>query len=276
MLQSGPVAIPNFARVSAPGILLESNGEAAIDFSNTHEGYVMVCYTAQTQQRLKAQVQGPTTTYTYNLNPGEWTALPLSDQNGIYKISIFINAYDSKYALVISTTIEVAMENQFAPFLHANQYVNYEAAPQTVYKAAQLTQGMTDPLKKVDAIYHFVIKNMKYDEHLAATVTSGYLPNLDHALATMRGICFDYAAMMTGMLRSQGVPTKLVVGYAGAAYHAWINVWSEGTGWIDGVIYFDGTQWQRMDPTFASTGNSSSSILQYIGNGANYAAKYFY
>ena len=81
---------------------------------------------------------------------------------------------------------------------------------------------------------------------------------------------------MTGMLRSQGVPTKLVVGYAGSVYHAWINVWSAEEGWIDGVIFFDGTSWKRMDPTFASSGNSSSDIMDYIGNGANYVAKYFY
>ena len=81
---------------------------------------------------------------------------------------------------------------------------------------------------------------------------------------------------MTGMLRSRGIPCKLVVGYAGTAYHAWINVWVEGSGWVDGVIWFDGTSWQRMDPTFASSGNSSQSILAYIGDGANYTAKYFY
>ena len=34
---------------------------------------------------------------------------------------------------------------------------------------------------------------------------------------------------MTGMLRSQGIPSKLVVGYAGTAYHAWISVWTEET-----------------------------------------------
>ena len=45
---------------------------------------------------------------------------------------------------------------------------------------------------------------------------------------------------------------------------------------MDGVIWFDGYAWQRMDPTFASSGNSSADILAYIGNGANYSSKYFY
>ena len=107
---------------------------------------------------------------------------------------------------------------------------------------------------------------------LAATVTSGYLPDLDTVLSKMSGICFDYAALMTGMLRSQGVPTKLVIGYAGDVYHAWINVYSSSTGWVEGVVYFDGVNWQRMDPTFASSGGAG--VMDYIGDGTNYSAKY--
>ena len=68
----------------------------------------------------------------------------------------------------------------------------------------------------------------------------------------------------------------MVVGYAGKTYHAWINVWTEETGWVDGVIFFDGTTWQRMDPTFASSNQGSEAILSYIGDGTNYTAKYVY
>jgi len=99
---------------------------------------------------------------------------------------------------------------------------------------------------------------------------------LDTVLEKKSGICFDYAALMTGMLRSQGIPCKLVVGYAGTAYHAWISVWTQEHGWVDGAIYFDGSVWQRMDPTFASGSGGDPAILRYIGDGANYTAKYFY
>ena len=121
-----------------------------------------------------------------------------------------------------------------------------------------------------------MIQNITYDKQLAATVQSGYLPVLDSVLEKKTGICFDYAALMTGMLRSQGVPWKMVVGDAGPAYHAWISVWSEKDGWIDGVVYFDGTSWQRMDPTFAANGKQSSEIMRYIGDGSNYTVKYLY
>lgn len=120
------------------------------------------------------------------------------------------------------------------------------------------------------------MKNLSYDYIKAQNVKSGYLPALDKVLEKKKGICFDYAALMTGMLRSQGIPCKLVVGYAGSAYHAWISVWTEETGWLESTIYFDGQSWQRMDPTFASTGGQSASIMKYIGDGKNYSVKYLY
>ena len=106
-------------------------------------------------------------------------------------------------------------------------------------------------------------------------VKSGYLPVLDEVLAEEKGICFDYAALMTAMLRSQKIPCKLVVGYAGATYHAWISVWTEENGWIDGTIFFDGKVWERMDPTFASSSGRSAEIMDFIENGT-YTVKYLY
>ena len=271
--QSGG-AVSGRISVEAPGILVKSGGGAEIDYSNTSQGYVMVRFAEPCQQRLKVQVKGPTTTYTYNLTPEKWTAFPLSDQNGAYQVVVYRNVVDTRYAMVLSLSLEVSLEDEFAPFLHSNQYVNFDAAPNTVARAAVLTGGISEPLGKVQAVYDYVVGNISYDYDLASSVTTGYLPDLDAVLEKMRGICFDYASLMTGMLRSQGIPAKLVVGYAGDTYHAWISVWSEETGWVDGAIYFDGLAWKRMDPTFASTGGAD--MLEFIGNADNYSAKYFY
>lgn len=276
VLSVGLAAIPVKVTTVASGTAVKRGGDAEIDYSNADSGYVMARYTSPSDKRLKVQVKGRSTTYTYNLTPEKWAAFPLSDGNGQYKITVYRNTSGTKYAAVASLSLAVTLKDEFAPFLHSNQYVDFDAAPNTVAKAAALTRGIDDTLEKVAVIYDFVVKGMTYDKELAATVQSGYLPVLDAVLEKKSGICFDYAALMTGMLRSQGVPCKLVVGYAGTAYHAWISVWSEDAGWIDGVVYFNGTAWQRMDPTFASSGNSSKAIMEYIGNGENYTAKYFY
>ena len=275
-LSNSPAALPDILEAEASGTLVKQNDQAVLDYSNTADGYVMVRYTAQTDKRLKVQVKGPKTTYTYNLPQGEWTVFPLSDGSGSYQAVVYRNASGSKYAAVLSNTFDVTLKDEFAPFLRPNQYVDYDKASVAVAKARELTASKQTALDKVAAVYDFVVGTLTYDKEKAAAVKSGYLPVLDEVLAVKKGICFDYAALMTGMLRSQGVPCKLVVGYAGTVYHAWISVWSEDVGWIDGAIYFDGEAWQRMDPTFASSANKSDAIMAYIGDGENYTVKYVY
>ncbi len=270
-----PTQPPFSATAVATGEQVKSNHLAQIDYSNTAQGYVMALYTAPTSTRLKAQLKGPETTYTFHLTPGSWAVLPLTQGDGSYKLSIYENVSASRYALVLSHSFTARLADPFAPFLHANQYVNYDAAPKTVAAAWELCQGATE-LEKVGRVYRYVVEGMVYDYELAKTVASGYAPELDRVLEAKKGICFDYAALMTGMLRSQGLPCKLVVGYAGEVYHAWISVWTEDTGWIEGVVFFDGQVWHQMDPTFASSGKGDPKILEFITNEDNYTARYIY
>ena len=275
-LASSPAAVGSATTPVASGTAVEKNSKAVIDYSNTKDGYVMANFTASTNKRLKVRVAGPATTYNYDLPAGAWNTFPLSDGNGNYTVTVFENTTGSKYAKVLAASFKVSLSDEFAPFIRPNQYVDYGVAPNTVKQAQTLAGSVSDPLKKVEKIYDYVVKNLTYDYQKAETVKSGYLPVLDTVLSAKKGICFDYAALMTGMLRSQGVPCKLVVGYAGQAYHAWVSVWTAETGWIDGAIYFDGSTWQRMDPTFASSSNSSDTVMKYIGDGNNYTSKYVY
>ena len=126
------------------------------------------------------------------------------------------------------------------------------------------------------AVYDFVCKNIKYDVKKAESTEKMYLPDPDETMSTGKGICFDYSALMTAMLRTQNIPTKLVIGYAGSTYHAWISVYTEEQGWIDNAIHFDGTSWKFMDPTFASNGKDDPKTTEYITNQSNYIAKFSY
>lgn len=259
----------------APGEQETRCADAVVDHSNTEDGYVMVCFTGVTETRLKVRIQGPKTLYTYNLPQQEWTVFPLSDGDGDYTVAVYENTGGSKYAKVMTVGFPVTLADEFAPFLRPNQYVNYTDAVNSVALGAELCAGLDHPLEKVAAVYDYVVDTLSYDYDKAATVKSGYLPVLDQVLEEKKGICFDYAALMAAMLRSQDVPCKLVVGYAGSTYHAWISVWTEDQGWIDGAIFFDGHSWHRMDPTFASSSERSEEIMDFITNGT-YTVKYLY
>jgi len=214
--------------------------------------------------------------YTYRLTPGDdFQVLPLSGGDGSYLIRVLEQVDGTRYATVLATTADVTLTDEFAPFLRPNQFVNFNRDSEVVRKAAELTVEAEGLMDIIRSVYGFVITNIEYDFDLAANVQSGYIPDLDKVLESGKGICFDYAAVMTAMLRSQGIPTKMVFGYTNEAYHAWISVYSEETGWIDEVIFFDGATWRLMDPTFAASGDAAS-VEQYIGDGTNYREKFLY
>ena len=277
-----PLAASVVLAPSAPGTAKKANSSTVIDYSNAKDGYVMVKWTGD-EGKIKVLIKGPTAgkgvydNYQYNLRTdGEYDVFPLSDGSGKYTIGVYKNTSGTQYATVQTATIDVKLSDEFAPFLRPNQYVTYVDGSATVQKAAEVCEGATENLDKVERVYNYVVNNVTYDKVKARTVKSGYLPDVDKTLSTRKGICFDYAALMSAMLRSQKVPVKLVVGYTGSVYHSWINVYSEKDGWIEGKIYFDGKDWKLMDPTFASSGNQSDTIMEYIGNGSNYSAKYQY
>lgn len=269
--------LPEGLSAVATGTKAQSNAKAVLDYSNTADGYIMLKYLGQ-NPKVKTQITGPSgVTYTYNQNlTGDFDVYVLSDGSGSYKAAVFENTSGTRYAQAFSFTFEVELKDEFAPFLRSNKYVNYNDASRVVTLAAELTKDKETTNDKIKAVYEFIVKNISYDYELAKTVVSGYVPELDTVLAKKKGICFDYAAVMTAMLRSQGVPTKMVFGYTGSVYHAWINTYSEETGWVTASIYFNGKEWKLMDPTFASTGKSSAEIMKYIGAGENYSAKYLY
>lgn len=259
----------------ASGVVVYGNDTISIDASNTGEGYVMVRYAGASEQvRLQITTPGGIL-YTYALAIGQYETFPLTGGNGSYHMDVLEHAYDDMYALAFSQDIEVALNDEFKPFLYPNQYAWYTQESQVVQHGIQLSEKSSDDLSYVENVYHYIIENVTYDKEKAENVQPNYLPNIDETMSTGKGICFDYASLMTAMLRSQGIPTKLEIGYSGEAYHAWISVYLKEAGWVDNIIEFDGTNWTLMDPTLGAS-NNKKSVEKYIGDGSNYVVKYSY
>lgn len=258
----------------ADGIRLTGNDAVTIDISNTADGYLMARYNGAAD-KIKFFITTPDLIkYTYDLQPSEqYSALPLTGGNGSYTIQVMEHVQDSLYSTLYSETLSVEITNEFSPFLYPNQYTWFTSASSAVQKAAEITADAADALDALGRIYNYVIRNIRYDEEKARTVTAGYLPDVDETLSSGLGICFDYAAVMTAMLRSQGIPAKLEIGYSGEVYHAWISAYIDEKGWISNIIYFDGQSWSLLDPTLAAA-NNAQSVREYIGDGSNYTVKY--
>lgn len=248
---------------------------AVMDASHVEDGYVMVEYLGKVE-KVKLQVETPEgVTYTYTKGKG-YEVFPLTGGDGDYKISVW-EQRPSKgdYLNVFSQTVTAKIADEFSPYLYPNQYVNFSPDSKTVALGAELVKGAADDLDAVTRIFTYITENITYDTDKAKSVQSGYLPVVDEILDSGTGICFDYAAVMATMLRTQRIPTRLEIGYAGEVYHAWISTHIDGIGWVNGIIQFDGSEWQLMDPTFAAN-SSSSALKEFISEGDNYQVKYLY
>lgn len=275
---SGPPrdSTPKVLTTSADGVTVYQNDFASIDASNTSQGYVMVKYNG-TNEKVKLQITCPDQScYTYLISDrGAYDTFPLTAGNGSYALQVLENVAGDTYTVSLAQSINVSIEDEFLPFLYPNQYVNFHTDSKAVSKGSDLAKDTYSDLDVVQNIYNYVIKNISYDTEKAQNVSYGYVPDIDDTLSSKKGICFDYAALMTSMLRSQNIPTKLEVGYSGDAYHAWISTYIDDKGWVDDIIQFNGDTWQIMDPTLATT-NDSAAVKKYIGDGSHYVVKYTY
>lgn len=264
---------------TAPGTVTYGNDVTTIDASNLEQGYIMANYTG-TCSKVKLQVIGPDShTCTYNLNTTQFQAIPLTAGDGNYTITVNENIQGKEYSISYEVKLDVSMTDPFSPYLSPSSYVDYDADTQAVELAAELCETASSDLECVSAIYNYIIENIEYDYDKAGQITSGalssYIADIDTTLDSGKGICLDYAALMACMLRTQHIPTRLEVGYASLAYHAWVSVYLTDVGWVNGIVEFDGTSWNLMDPTYAAS-NSEEEVKEFIGDGTNYSVRYVY
>lgn len=253
----------------------EAQGEAGVlmDLSEAEKGYVAV--SAVNEARMKLRVEKGESVYVYDLPwDGTPASFPLQSGSGEYTIQAVANTAGNRYAEVCSRKVQVELEDEFQPFLRPSQYVDYSEDSDCVKAAAELAAGESDALGVVEAVFDYICERVTYDKEKAKTVKKGYLPDPDETLSSGRGICFDYAALAAAMLRSQGIPTKMIFGNVQPKdlYHAWNMFYTEESGWVTVGYLVESNSWSRLDLTFSANGADT----EFIGDGTNYTDVFVY
>ncbi len=258
----------------APGKKTLGSSPLILDISNQDQGY-LTAESDSDDSRMNIQLTAPSgVVYSYFLEPDEQTVLPFSEGSGEYLITCYQQVDGNQYAALYTETLTIKLQNEFLPFLYPNQYVDFSSKSKTCKLAASLVkEDMTD-IDILKTFYTYVTSHISYDYDKADSVEAGYLPDVDDTLSTGTGICFDYAALTTAMLRSQDIPCKLQIGYSGDVKHAWIDVYIRGSGWVTKAGSFDGDTWKLMDPTFDANSDGDEAIQEYIGDESNYTVQF--
>ena len=132
--------------------------------------------------------------------------------------------------------------------------------------ARRITAGATTEYDRVEAVQSWIRRNTMYDLDVARDPVG--VDAVDHFLfVTRTGFCEQIASSLAVMLRTLGIPTRLVTGYGPGERnpltgyfevkqsdaHAWVEVWYPGIGWIP------------YDPTFGVPEAAPHGSSRFIG-----------
>jgi transglutaminase-like putative cysteine protease len=166
--------------------------------------------------------------------------------------SQIVEGKTSKYQVISEATRVTANDLasasiDYSPEIRAMYLQLPDSLPDRVRILSQrLVAGQNDPYHKALAIQTYLRENFKYDTDVQASPAKRDV--VDYFLFDLQaGFCSHYASAMAVMLRTVGVPARVVSGYAMGSYdqqkgafrvvesaaHAWVEVYFPGYGWVE-------------------------------------------
>ncbi|MFI5304493.1 MAG: DUF3488 and DUF4129 domain-containing transglutaminase family protein [Nitrospiria bacterium] len=115
--------------------------------------------------------------------------------------------------------------------------------------AKKASAGSSTLLEKTGAIQSFLKKNYTYS--LSVSSSRDFSPIEDFLFHQKKGYCEHFATAMVLMLRSLGIPSRLVTGYSPDEWNPYGNYYrvrqSDAHAWVE--VYFPNSGWITFDPT---------------------------
>ena len=123
-------------------------------------------------------------------------------------------------------------------------------SPETKALASQLTAPYDNNYDKVIAVRDYLRNNIEYNDQIAAPPDN--VDPVHYVLFDLQeGYCNYYASAMAMMLRSEGIPARVVAGYASGEFVPDANVYrvraSDAHTWVE--VFFPRYGWVPFEPT---------------------------
>lgn len=217
--------------------------ESYIDISTVQKGFASVSYVGQTDKKLRVKVACGDESTIYVIEPGKKYRVCFPYGPGDYEIGLYANTTGIKYRRLLQENVSVNETAYRMSLVCPSSYYDYDSVSGIEIQARKVWDSSKTDRENAKTVFDWVASNMEYDMDRVDTVSTGYLPDLSHALENKGGLCLDYAAVYASMLRSQGVPCQIIVGYEGAGDEKQCHAWCRA--------YLD-NKWVYVDPAFGS------------------------
>ena len=238
-----------------------------IDKSHAAEGIVQVQYKSPLTKTVKVRIEKDTVIYDYFILNNEVTTFPLQSGAGTYKISVVENVSGSTYRVAKTDTVKVDKLEDRKVFTNSIQLINFNGKMVSIVELNKLIADTKTDREKLDIIYNYIINNFTYDFDKVNMVATNatYIPVIDNVFAARKGVCYDYASLFAAILRANGIPTKLEMGYYTQvdAYHAWNEVFVDGEWMIIDTTYDAQAREYKMNFTMKKDNKEFKVVKQY-------------
>lgn len=231
-----------------------SFGDASYDIIASGKGTAMI-ESVLYGPDMRIMVEKSGENYVYPLTrTGE--AIPLQLGEGLYTIKILKNIEGNRYQVIGTESVH----SIGAPsYVESAQPVYWSGSLKLMELSNALSLSEKTDTEKLREVYAYITGNISYDFDKINTLKADYIPDIDDTIDSGKGICYDYAALFAGLMRLNGIPTKLVKGYRIdlAAYHAWNEVFIEG-------------KWHLIDTTYDAAYKSAGIEREMLQDPADY------
>ena len=262
------------------------NEYVKIDTNTANKGYIQIESLDPAAERVEVNLYsnvdnqfGGKGRWHYNHKQKGKTTLKvaLTYGNAIYEIEVWTTLTSEALGITRCTrkavlTVTLNNVSNTGGFLLSTGEVIYSSGMQFIKKADEIASTCSNDFEKVSKIYAWLTDYLDYKPSDDYTAVGAYTCNLDNVYNRGYGVCYDYAVILAAMLRSQGIPCKVVFGkYAGSDYgHVWNEVYINSNGSITtDKVDIIGNEWCRLDPTMSHS-NSGKQSTDYMNTDKNY------
>lgn len=220
-------------------------GDFSLNKSKIADGIITVQYTGSFNKKIKLTVEKNNERYVYNITNENPINIPLQLGDGTYKITVYKHLDSTNYQPLATESVDANNISSVKLFTYSIPNIYFDKTLLSIKNYDEVL-GQEVANDKIKKLYGDVINFYTYDYDKAKKVVSTeYVPFIDDMYSSKKGICYDYSVLMAGVLRSQGIPTKLVMGYAPEikAYHAWNQIYMNGK-WVTVDTTYDASKVQ--------------------------------
>ncbi len=167
-----------------------------------------------------------------------------------------------EYTVVSRSTPVLPADFHAEPITYSESFVKHflqvpQQAERIAVLAQEISQAHHTPYEKAVAIQMYLMRNFRYT--LDAPLSEQDQPLEEFLFSRKTGYCEHYATAMVIMLRTIGIPTRLVTGFLTTEWNEYGNYYlvrqQDAHAWVE--VYLAHSGWITMDPTPA-TGESLS------------------